>query len=308
MKKNLFILFVGALAALTFNSCGNKSEKPVSNSDTLVFNYTPAEPVNGEKKAVVELGASGFNYFAVEIDKDKNWKILKKEFGNSLVSENMTNVNTIKTKLKDYINSILENTGVAGKDIHFVVSSGAQKEKIIEKITDALKQMGYQVNAVTPEQEAEYAFLSTMAKGYEDKSIVVDLGSGNTKISWMENGKINSQETYGAKYFTKNVTDKTAYADVKQKMVGVPEKNCKVMFLIGGVPFKMADMQKKGGERFTMLSTKITDYNELAEKEGDKMKAGLNIYSAILAATDLKQVVFDWDANFAIGFLISMQQ
>ena len=85
MKKNLFILFVGALAAFTFNSCGNKSEKPVSNSDTLVFNYTPAEPVNGEKKAVVELGASGFNYFAVEIDKDKNWKILKKEFGNSLV-------------------------------------------------------------------------------------------------------------------------------------------------------------------------------------------------------------------------------
>ena len=37
------------------------------------------------------------------------------------------------------------------------------------------------------------------------------------------------------------------------------------------------------------------------------MKAGLNIYKAILDATGVKQVVFDWDANFTIGFLLGLK-
>ena len=33
--------------------------------------------------------------------------------------------------------------------------------------------------------------------------------------------------------------------------------------------------------------------SQSAKEEGDKMKAGLNIYKAILDATGVKQVVFD---------------
>ena len=91
------------------------------------------------------------------------------------------------------------------------------------------------------------------------------------------------------------------------KLAGIPEQNCKTLFLIGGVPFKMAKMQKKGDERYTVLSTKISDYDELIKKEGDKMKSGINIYKAIVDATCAEQVVFDWDANFAIGFLLNMK-
>jgi hypothetical protein len=257
-------------------------------------------------KAVVELGASGFNLFIIEVDKNKNWKSLKKEFGSSLISENMTDVNTVKSKLQDYIKSILD-FGVAGKDVHFVVSSGAAKEPIIETITKALKKIGYFVNTVTPEQEAKYAFDCTLPKGYEGKAFVVDLGSGNTKVSYISGNKIVAAETYGAKYLQKNIDDQTAYDDAKAKVSGIPASNKETLFLIGGVPFKMAKMLKKGDERFTVLSTNLSDYDDLAKEEGDKMKAGLNIYKAILDATGVKQVVFDWDANFTIGFLLGLK-
>jgi len=315
MKKKFFAVLVSAVVMFGFSSCNSKKSGDAQVADQATegattelaaFNYTPAEPVNGTKKAVVELGASGFNLFVIEVDKDKNWKALKKEFGSSLISENMTDFNTIKSKLQDYIQSIL-SFGVDGKHIHFVVSSGAAKEPIIGTITSALKKIGYFVNVVTPEQEATYAFRCTLPKGYEDKAFVVDLGSGNTKISYMNGSKTEARETYGAKYFQKNVDDKTAYDDAKAKVADIPASNKGTLFLIGGVPFKMAKMQKKGDERYTVLSTNLSDYDDLVKEEGDKMKAGLNIYKAILDATGAKEVIFDWDANFTIGFLLGLK-
>ena len=313
MKKIFIAIVMGAMMLTMFGSCNSKkaggNTAEPSDSDSIAassFKYTPADPVDGKKKAVVELGASGFNLFVIDVDKDKNWKMQKKEFGSSLISENMTNAETVKAKLQDYIKSIID-FGVEGRNIHFVVSSGATKEPIIGGITSALRTLGYVVNVVTAEQEATYAFKCVMAKGYEDKAFVVDLGSGNTKISYMADGKIKTEETYGAKYFQKDVDDQTAYNDAKEKVVSIPKANCETLFLIGGVPFQMATKQKKGDERFTVLSTNIDDYKKLAEEEGDKMKAGLNIYAAILKQTGVKQVVFDWDANFTVGFLLDMK-
>lgn len=315
MKKKLFAVLACTVLVFGLSGCKSKpagdptakdaqGEEPKT-EEVASFDYTPAEPVDGVKKAVVELGASGFNLFIIEVDKDKNWKALKKEFGSSLVSENMTDVNTIKSKLEDYINSIV-SFGVPGKNIHFVVSSGAAKEPIIETISSALKSIGYFVNIVTPEQEATYAFNCTLPKGYEDKAFVVDLGSGNTKISYKNGEEIVAKETYGAKYFQKDVDEKTAYDDAKAKVTDIPDGNKETLFLIGGVPYQMAKMLKKGDERFTVLSTNISDYDDLVKEEGEKVKAGLNIYKGILDATGAKQVVFDWDANFTIGFLLGM--
>lgn len=310
MKKNLFMFCVSALFVFALSSCNSKkaeqsSETEKDSVEVESFNYTPAEPVNGKKKAIVELGASGFNQFIIEVDQDKNWKVLKKEFGSSLVAEGMTDAATIKAKLQDYIQSIL-NFGVEGKNIHFVVSSGAKKEKLTDDIIASLKGIGYVVNTVSPEQEAKCAFRNALPKGYEDKAFVVDLGSGNTKVSYMKDGQIQTMETFGAKYFEKDTDDKTAYEDVKKQLSAIPTANCETLFLIGGVPFKMAKSQKKGDERFTILSTTISDYDALVKEEGDKMRCGMNIYKAILDATDVKQVVFDWDANFAIGVLLDM--
>ncbi len=37
------------------------------------FNYTAGKPVNGTLKGVVELGATGFNSFVINMDSKKNW-------------------------------------------------------------------------------------------------------------------------------------------------------------------------------------------------------------------------------------------
>ena len=316
MKKNLFFACTLFAVMLALFSCNSKKTEDANataedkageeaTTELKAFDYTPAEPTDGKKKAIVELGAAGFNMFVVELDEQGNWKALKKEFGTSLISENMTNAETVETKLKDYIKSIIDQ-GVPANNVFFVVSSGAVKEPIIESITSALKAIGYNVNTVTPEQEAQYAFRCVLPKGYEGKAFVVDLGSGNTKISYMQDGKTVGKETYGAKYFQKNITDDEVYNDVKTKLADLPAENTETLFIIGGVPFQMAKTQKKGDERYTVLSTDIAAYDKLAQEEGDKVKAGLNIFKSIVQTTGAKQVVFDWDANFSIGYLLSL--
>lgn len=273
--------------------------------DLPPFEYEPTAPTDGKLKGVVELGASGFNLFVIELDQEKNWVIKKKEFGNSLVTENMTSAEEVKSTLKDYIKTILD-FGVQGKNIHFVVSSGAAKEEITQSISGALKELGYVVNVVTPEQEAKYALRSVLPKEYESSAFVVDLGSGNTKVSYIKNGKETTLETYGAKYYQKEIAAEVVYNDVVEKMKSIPPENTNTCFLIGGVPYQLAREVKKGDERYTVIPTDLIVFNSLAETEGVKMVCGLNIYKGILDATNCQQVVFDWDANFTIGFLLSL--
>lgn len=264
------------------------------------FNFTPTPPVNGSMKGVVELGASGFNSFIVTIDKEKNWELEKAEWGNSLVIDGLATGEDVRTGLKKYIAGMLDY-GVPGKDIHFVVSSGAKKVETTQVIIDELKKMNYVVNTVTPEEEAQYALLSVLPAQFVNKAFVIDIGSGNTKMSWMNNGQIVGKESYGAKYYNNNTADEQVYREVKSIASSIPAEKRGTCFIIGGVPYSLAKMDRNGEERFTQLRDP-QDYTT----EGAKMEAGLNIYKAIQDATSCKTFVFDWHANFTIGFLLSI--
>ncbi|GAA4447691.1 hypothetical protein GCM10023189_04400 [Nibrella saemangeumensis] len=273
-----------------------------ASADRAGFAYTPPAPTNGRLKGVVELGASGFNSFIINLDRQKNWKLEKAEFGNSLVLENMASDFDIREGLKKYIAGMLDY-GVNGRDIHFVVSSGAVKAENTQKIIRALKSLNYVVNTVTPEQEGKYALRSVLPAQYENSAFVTDIGSGNTKISWKEGERISAIETYGSKYYQNNTSDETVYNGVKEQASKIPSDNRKTCFIIGGVPFELAKQVRNGKERYTVL-------NAPSGYKGDnaKNKAGLTIYKAIADATGCNQFVFDWDANFTIGFLLSLPQ
>jgi phage gp16-like protein len=271
-----------------------------ANTGGPAFSYTPPAPVNGKLKGVVEMGASGFNSFIVKIDDQKNWQLEKSEFGNSLVLENMATDDDIRAGLKKYIGNMLD-FGVSGKDIHFVVSSGAVKAENTQKIIKALKQLNYYVNQVTPEQEGTLALKSVLPDEYRNRAFVVDIGSGNTKISWNEGGKITALETYGAKYFQDKVDDQKVYQEVSDKAKQVPNDKRQTCFIIGGVPFELAKAVRKDKERYTVLNAP-----DAYKLDNAKSKAGLNIYKAIADATGCQQFVFDWDANFTIGFLLGL--
>lgn len=291
----------------TENSTNNHASSSSDNSPSTIpsnrpiFDYKAKEPINGKLKGVVELGASGFNSFIVRIDQQKNWKLEKADFGSSLVYEKLTSDEDVKNGLKNYISNML-NFGVTPRDIHFVISSGAQKVEITSKIIAYLKGMGYVVNTVTAEQEGKLGLKCALPKDYENDAFVVDIGSGNTKISWVENGQVKAIESYGAKYFQNNTADSKVYDEVKRLAASVPSAKRKTCFIIGGVPFSLAKQVRTGKERYTVLNAP-----EKYKDGGDaKTKAGLNIYKAVADGTDCLQFVFDWDANFTIGFLLGL--
>lgn len=268
---------------------------------TKTFDYVAPKPANGKMKGVVELGAAGFNSFIVNIDKSKIWELKKAEWGNSLVYDNMASSSDIREGLKKYISKILD-FGVSGKDIHFVVSSGAQKIESTQKIINELKNMGYVVNKVTPEQEAKFALKSVLPERFFGNSFVIDIGSGNTKISWIDsNGNTKGLDSYGAKYYVDNVDDLVVYNDVYSKAKQIPKERTTTCFIIGGVPFDMAKQVRTEKERYTVIKNP-----DFYKADGAKMKSGLNIYKAAGDATGCELFVFDWDANFTIGFLLGL--
>ena len=91
------------------------------------------------------------------------------------------------------------------------------------------------------------------------------------------------------------------YDQVKAQASRVPAKNREVCFIIGGTPFDLAKTHRKADERYTVLKPPAS-YN--ADKP--KTKAGLNIYKSLQDATGCDTFVFDWDANFSIGFLLQL--
>lgn len=278
-----------------------ETAETATESQTADFPYVAPEPVNGKLKGVVELGAAGFNSFIVLIDSQKNWKLQKAEFGSSLVHENMATDDDVRNGLKNYIRGMLDY-GVPGKDIHFVVSSGAKSEPSVMKISKGLKSLGYFVNEVTAQQEGTFGLNCVIPASFSDNSFMIDIGSGNTKISWRSARGIQAYESVGSKYFQKSISDEQAYSDVRKVITQVPAANREYCFIIGGIPFELAKQVRSGKERYTVLKAP-GDY----KAEGDKQRSGINIYKAIADETGCKTFVFDWDANFTIGFLLGLK-
>lgn len=265
------------------------------------FSYRSEVPVNGKLRGVVELGASGFNMFIIRVDDKRNWKLEKSEFGNSLVMENMATEEDVRTGLKAYIGKMLD-FGVPGRDIHFVVSSGAALAENTRRIVKGLEALKYVVTTVTPEREGALGLRAALPADYATKGFVFDMGSANSKISWYADGQPRVEDTYGSKYYEKNVDDAAVAAAIKAKAAQVPANLRGTCFIIGGVPYELAKAVRQGQEPFTVLKAP-TDYPQLS---GAKIKSGLNIYQALAEATGCQQFVFGYDTNFTIGYLLSL--
>ena len=289
---------------------GSTEEDVLENkTDTPTFDYARPKPVNGKLKGVVELGAQGFNYFIVDIDKDKRWDLKQVEWnGAGYVLEGLQTGKSVTKQLRQFIGEI-RDYGVAGKDIHFVVSSGAAKSPEIATITRDLKELDYVVNIVTEEEEGTYAAKCLLDESLEKKAFVLDIGSGNTKVAWMEGDDIIAKGTYGSKYYLNEDYDKEAAADYDRKVVrevravggGVLPERTKICLLIGGIGYGLAKQSRIGKEPYTVLQP--LDEYELGDQ---KMRSGINILQGILDGSRAERIVFPWDANFTIGFLLTL--
>jgi len=299
LKEGDIVSATGQLASASTSK--PRAAKPAWGGTSAPFTYQPVAPVNGKLKGVVELGASGFNMFIIRVDEQRNWKLEKVEYGNSLVMENMATEDDIRKGLKAYIGQMLD-FGVGGRDIHFVVSSGADMAKVTAPIVQTLKTLNYVVTTVTPTREGALGFRAAVPKPYMEKAFMVDMGSGNTKIAWQENGTTKVIDTYGSKYFQQSTDTAVVARDVRTKAAQVPSGQRTTCFIMGGVPFEMAKPDRQGTEPYTILKPAAA----YAQLPGAKAQAGLTIYRAIAAATGCQQFVFGWDTNFTIGYLLSL--
>lgn len=295
----------------TENTTVTTSEKKESPSTSLSITSSAAtsaptvtvvadKPVGGTMKGVIEVGASGFNSFVVNIDGSKNWELVDKQFGESLAYEGFATTDDVKLGLKKYLSSIFSK-GVAGRNAHFVMSSGALKNPKTELIAKAIEDMGYVVNRVTAEQEGKYALKALLPRAYRSNSFVVDIGSGNTKVSWYEGERLRTVESYGAKYYQNNTSDQVVYVDVAKAVNSVPPNQRANCFIIGGVPYQLAKLNNTT-DRYAGLQPP----DAYSSGSDVKLKSGLNIYRAIYETAQPQQTIFDWDANFTIGFLMSL--
>jgi len=271
----------------------------VEPATSAAFSYVAPVPVGGRLRGVVELGASGFNSFIVQIDPEKRWQLRKAEFGNSLVMENLATEDDVRQGLKAYIGKML-NFGVGARDIFFVVSSGAMKAAVTPRLIASLKSLGYVVSTVSPDREGALALRAALPAPYASEAFVVDMGSANTKISWLSAGQPTSREAYGAKYYEDKTPDAVVTAAVREQAQKVPIGLRRTCFMLGGVPYELAKKVRKGKERYTVL-----DLPSAYGGPEAKLRAGLLIYKAIADATGCQRFVFDWDANFTIGYLLS---
>lgn len=301
--------FPSATPTETVASNGSESNTNTSNGQPSsgktftkpTLNITTDVPENGTYKGVIEVGASGFNAFVVNMDKNKNWEMVSKQFGESLAYEGFANTEDVYAQMKKYI-SVITEKGVAGRNVHFVISSGALKNPKMGLIAQTIMLKGFVVNKVDADQEGKFALKALLPKSYKNNAFTVDMGSGNTKINWYEGDKMKTVELVGAKYYQDGKTDSDVYAQVKEAASKIPPANRQYCFVIGGVPYKLAKDVRNGEERFTTLKSP-DDYSA-----GDdvKIKSGLNIYRAIVDGTGTENFIFDWDANFTIGFLMSI--
>lgn len=306
MKTNQSPLLL--LWAIFIFSCSAPQQKveevpEVVEEEPVLFQYMPPLPENGALYGVVEMGGTGFNSFIVDLDSTGNWKLEKANYGESNVYEGEATLEAIKAGLETYFEGMLEK-GVTRDKIHFIQSSTASANERVQQINVVLKELGYAINNVDVEQEGIFAFRAIMPAPYIENSFVLDIGSGNTKISWMEEGKIRSISVEGSKYYQNGLSDEGVYASIKSKILEIPVEKTKYCFMIGGVPYNLAKLNEDYTDRYAPLKNP-NDYQGI---DDPKVLAGLNIYKALYDnLEDCNAYIFDWDGNFSIGFLLSIQ-
>ena len=264
------------------------------------FDYQPPLPVNGKLYAAIELGALGLNYFIAEIDQENRWLLRASSYGRSNIIYGVNTTSEILDQISSFRKEILEY-GVKQSNIHIIASSSAIKASIVEELKSELSKNNFRLQYINSEDEGQYALMATIPREFMDESFLVDIGSGNTKLSWIEQGDTLSIDIHGSKYFLSDVQDTTVFREVRDAILEIPAKNRNLCFMLGGMIFEFVkDDIQKSEQRYFVLKQP----NEYPVSN-EKLRAANVIYNALFLAPTYSYI-FDSQSNFSIGYLISL--
>lgn len=86
------------------------------------------------------------------------------------------------------------------------VAKASNKDVFAQKVTALTAQA---MDFVTPEKEAEYAFLASVPPKYRKDALLIDIGSGNTKLAYRNGDEIKTLEIpYGSVSLKKEMQEK----------------------------------------------------------------------------------------------------
>lgn len=283
------------------NSGGESASKPANTEveEVRVFDYQPQKPVNGILKAVIEIGALGLNYFIVEADKQGRWSLVKSSFERSNIIYGVNTTSEIISTINGFREEIVRS-GVNKENIHLLASSSVIKLEDVPTLNKSLEMTGFQLVSVSAEDEAIYALLATIPREFIGESFLVDIGSGNTKLAWVQNSDTLNLESHGSKYFLNDVHDTTVFREVREAVLQIPETNRNLCFMIGGTIYDLVKDKAEVGNRYYVLEAPSA-----YPTQNEKQKAGNILYNALYVQPTYSYI-FDIESNFSIGYLLSL--
>jgi Exopolyphosphatase len=246
-------------------------------------------------------------------------------FSKDGIEETAQAVKTLIEKLKE--------RGVPGDNIFVVASSAISSVKNRDELAKRVEELtGYKLEFLTVKDEVLFGIAGAVPPKYFYNSIFVDVGSGNTKIGYLEKvgGSINVK-SFEIPYGTVSLTEKASKGkDFRTELVGVLSKevepvlkreaqknpaylNRQNVFLVGGIVWAITTLQKPGQveEAYVKLSSSdIKNFTLTIPKNPDRvLNPDLSKLKPELRDKAKKQIekvkdVFSVDNLYAGGMLL----
>ena len=281
-----------------------KSIDAEANANDALFSLMELEKRKSAIYGGVEIGSKGVKAIALEIlmknDELYDIKELFRENINTTIISGVKETGTFSSDsinetaeaVKTLINKI-QGKGVPKENIFIIASSAITSVKNKEALSDKIKHLtGYNTNFLTTKDEVLYNIAGSLPVKYYYNSIVVDIGSGNTKIGYLEkvayNINVKSLEIpYGSVSLTEEAKKRgnlnnglneilnkevivTLNKEVQKNPAYINRNN---VFLLGGAVWALTTLQKPEqiNESYVKLTTKnIEDFLNNLKKNPDK--------------------------------------
>ena len=246
-------------------------------------------------------------------------------FSKDAIEETAQAVKTLIEKLKE--------KGVPGDNIFVVTSSAISSVKNRDELAKRVEELtGYKLEFLTVKDEVLYGIAGAIPPKYFYSSIFVDVGSGNTKIGYLEKvGESINVRSFEIPYGTVSLTEMASKGkDFRRELVEVLSKevepllkreaqknpaylNRKNVFLVGGIVWAITTLQKPGQveEAYVQLSASdIRNFVQAMRQNPDRvLNPDLSNLKPELRDKAKKQIekvkdVFSVDNLYAGGMLL----
>ncbi|WP_353684560.1 tetratricopeptide repeat protein [Thermodesulfovibrio sp. 3907-1M] len=227
----------------------------------------------------IEIGSKGVKAMVLSISpsKEEGFYNVEEKFRKSINTGIITGVKetgvfseeAIKETVdavKELFNIIKGQYGVDEKNIFIAASSALVNVKNRDELSEKIKKLvGKDVFFITKQDEVFYNILGAVPQKFHSKALVIDIGSGNTKIGYIEGSQADSRIVsieipYGTVSFTEliqkdastqkqmaQVAEKLIQKEVSQSLYRESQRkpalrNRNPVFMVGGIVWAMVTM------------------------------------------------------------------